>query len=50
MKNCNYKKDSNEPCDNCPRAMTAFHMCDLLKEIRDELRIEEKINQIKNKQ
>jgi len=35
---CDYKKNNNEPCKDCPRRMTALHMCDLLKEIAEELK------------
>lgn len=37
MDNCEYKKDSNEPCKDCPRVMTALYRCDLLQEIQKEL-------------
>ena len=37
MDNCEYVKDSNEPCENCPRVMTALYRCDLLQEIQKEL-------------
>lgn len=29
---CTYKKTSNEPCEECPRVMSALHRCDFLKE------------------
>lgn len=34
---CTYKENSNEPCDSCPRRMTALHMCGVLQEIQKEL-------------
>ena len=37
MGNCDYVKNSNEPCKDCPRVMTALHRCDILLEIKDEL-------------
>lgn len=36
MDNCEYKKDSNEPCKDCPRVVTALYRCDLLQEIQKE--------------
>jgi hypothetical protein len=42
MDNCEYVKDSNEPCRDCPRVMTALYRCDLLQEIQKEA--EEKIS------
>ena len=29
---CNYKKNSVEPCKTCPRKITALYMCKLLQE------------------
>lgn len=29
---CDYKKNSVEPCETCPRLITALHMCKLLQE------------------
>ena len=37
MDNCEYKKDSNEPCKDCLRVMTALYRCGLLQEIQKEL-------------
>lgn len=34
---CDYKEQSNEPCENCPRVMSALHMCNLLQEIKNEI-------------
>ena len=36
MDNCDYKKDSNEPCKDCPRIMTALYRCGLLQEMQEE--------------
>lgn len=33
MDNCDYKKDSNNPCKDCPRLISALYMCSLLKEV-----------------
>ena len=33
---CTYVKNSIEPCDECPRLITALYMCDYLKEIANE--------------
>ena len=33
---CTYKKNSNKPCDTCPRLITTLYMCNILKEIQDE--------------
>ena len=37
MDNCEYKKDSNEPCKDCLRVMTALYRFGLLQEIQNEL-------------
>ena len=29
---CTYIKNSNTPCKECPRRITALHICDFLKE------------------
>lgn len=29
---CDYKPNSIEPCDTCPRVMSAFPLCEFLKE------------------
>ena len=29
---CTYVEGSIEPCENCPRRITALHMCKLLQE------------------
>jgi len=34
---CTYIKNSNEPCDTCPRVISALHMCDYLKEELEDL-------------
>lgn len=31
---CDYIKGSNEPCKDCPRRITALHMCGILQEIK----------------
>jgi hypothetical protein len=31
-KSCDYIKDSNEPCKDCPRLITALYRCEILKE------------------
>ena len=36
MNNCDYIKDSNEPCKDCPKVMSELHRCDILKEIQKE--------------
>jgi hypothetical protein len=33
---CSYKKNSNEPCKDCPRVISALYMCNFLKEIQNE--------------
>ena len=34
---CTYVKNSIEPCEACPRVISALHMCELLKEtFKDE--------------
>ena len=35
---CNYKENSNEPCETCPRLITCLYMCKLLQEINNELK------------
>ena len=32
MKNCNYVKNSTEPCSNCPKLISYLHSCSLLQE------------------
>lgn len=48
MKVCKYKKNSNEPCKDCPRLMSALYRCGLLqeylKETQDFLQKNKKIN------
>ena len=36
--NCEYVKNSMEPCKDCPRVIQALHMCGILKETLDELK------------
>ena len=36
MANCDYVKNSNEPCKDCPRVITALYRCDILQEIQKE--------------
>lgn len=36
MDNCDYKKNSNEPCKDYPKVITALYRCDLLQEIQKE--------------
>lgn len=36
MKDCNYVKNSNEPCKTCLRLITTLYRCELLKEIAKE--------------
>jgi len=47
---CTYKKNSVEPCETCPRKITALYMCELLKEtaklVQEDLN---EINSINNK-
>jgi len=43
MKNCDYIENSNEPCKDCPRVMSALHRCDVLLEIQKEL-LNEKVS------
>lgn len=33
---CDYVKNSVEPCKDCPRRMSALHMCKLLQETMKE--------------
>jgi hypothetical protein len=33
---CTYKKNSVEPCDNCPKLITSLYSCKLLQENIDE--------------
>lgn len=37
MKHCDYVENSNKPCKDCPRVMTALYRCDVLQEIQKEL-------------
>lgn len=33
---CDYVKNSNTPCEICPKRITMLYMCSLLKEAFDE--------------
>jgi hypothetical protein len=35
---CTYVENSIEPCNTCPKVITALHMCNLLKETLNELK------------
>ncbi len=35
---CTYKKGSIEPCETCPKLISALYKCKLLQEINKELK------------